>query len=186
MLGWIDVETTGLEPEKHDLLEVGIVITDDELNYRASTSVVIRGDLSKMDPYVANMHSISGLSDEVPNGVRRYEGEQFLIGFLAKHEAVRLLWKNVPISGSSVHFDRAWLKVHMPDLETIFSHRNVDVSTLKELTGRWYPMLSAQRERPGAAAHRALLDLEQSINELRWYRQKFFRTREEMEAQCSG
>lgn len=198
MLAWVDVETTGLEPKEGCLLEVALVVTDDELrplDEGASLLVApIFGCMEKMDTFVENMHTKSGLLEEIKRvdetGIpvgrrrrrRRHEVEEALCKYLDGYTA-QTDGKNhrPPMAGSSVHFDRAWLKEHMPKLEAKFSYRNVDVSTLKELWARWKPVGAPVRER-GEIAHRAMPDVVASIDELTWYREQWLNPVREIKA----
>ena len=185
MIAWIDVETTGLVPEDGSLLEVALLATDDDLNpLDAGVSMLVKplqSTMEKMDSYVRDMHTKSGLLALLEDNavLRRYEVEALLITYLKQHVAdpSHPMLLKLPMGGSSVHFDRAWLKVHMPDLEKMFAYRNVDVSTVKELCQRWAPVVHDARPR-GEPAHRAMLDVVASIDELKHYRKHFIAPRE--------
>lgn len=182
MLCWVDVETTGLDPDTGRLLELACLLTDDELNPMAGEGFqsVIKGgrnasDLWQlMEPVVFQMHARSGLLSliyaDAGEGLWEVEGRAME---WAQAAGIQPSAK-IPLAGSSVHFDRAWLKRHMPRFEELFSYRNVDVSTVKELCNRWAPEVAATRvkEEP---AHRAMADVLASIDELRWYRERFLR-----------
>ena len=172
MLNWVDIETTGLDAKKDAILEVAIVVTDDDLNELASKSIVVMPNVSHsmlmslMDDYVREMHMRSGLIEVLHRGPGPEQAEQALIKFLAENS------EKSPMCGSSVHFDRAFLKEQMPELEKCFAYRNIDVSTLKELVKRWSPSLEFKiDDKP----HRALPDIRASIAELRHYRKEWLR-----------
>lgn len=178
---WVDLETTGLDPENDAILEIGLIVTDVDLTERARWSKVIRpgnwSELkSRMDAFVVEMHAGSGLYrevDEIPerpfaftNPVRDAEKEAH--GWLKDVTSGSDVG---PMCGSSVHFDRAFLKVHMPMLEQLFSHRNIDVSSVMELDRRWVKSPDALLPTPSRSRHRALDDLEDSIALARFYRE---------------
>lgn len=137
----IDIETTGLDPEAGHILEVAVVLFDEHLAEQASTRLACVDPVGvklcaerDLDPFILEMHTKSGLLDEI-NAVEwdfidAWESYKGLCGMVASwHE---MLGGKQPMLGSSVHFDRAWLKVHMPELEALFSHRNIDASSLRE------------------------------------------------------
>lgn len=182
MLAWFDCETTGLKPHDGSLLEVACLITDDDLQpLDAGVTILVQplmSTLERMDKVVVDMHTQSGLLmliENKTNVFRRYEAEEILRRYLDGHTAKSDgTHEKIPLAGSSIHFDRAWLKVHMEDLEERFSYRNIDVSTVKELCKRWAPRVYEMR-RQSLPAHRAMLDVVASIDELRWYREHFLR-----------
>jgi oligoribonuclease len=195
MIVWVDTETTGLDPERGELLEVALVVTSDDLVEVMSTSLVVQPIAplglqawrEHLDPFIQEMHGKNGLLDEIMagNGVPRDEAESRLIEFVnqaANYTQAHMLLvrqftsqtaapilKKTPLTGSTVGFDRAWLKKHMSTLEAMFSYRSIDVSSLTELAARWSP--AAYEGRPNAVgAHRALPDVRESIDYLRYYR----------------
>ncbi len=180
MIAWVDVETTGLDPEHGYLLEVALVFTDDELNVLGDAfSRIVRPSCSAdynwyraLEPVVFNMHAASGLLQAVHagEGVSIKDVQAEAIEFSSSHGDL----KSTPLAGSTVGFDRAWLKKHMPGLESLFSYRSVDVSSVKELCRRWAPGVAAARPKPSKPAHRALADVMESIEELRYYRSASF------------
>jgi len=179
MFLFTDVETTGLDPNKGLLLEVAIVITDNDLAEVASRVEVIhhgRLDIDtlrttgKIDGFVQNMHTENGLWEECEESpTRLLEAEERLLAFIKRYTEAR----TVPMAGNTIHFDRSWLKVHMPLLEAHYSHRNVDMSTVTELMKRWNNPV--WEDRPGGKQtdkppHRALADCRQSIALAKHYR----------------
>lgn len=169
---WIDLETTGLVPERDLILEVACVITDKHLNLLAQKSLVIHQPpeaLQALDPWVEAQHGASGLLAEVRgSGVSLAAAEEELLALVSAYCPP----KACPLAGSSVCFDRRFLIRHMPRLEAHLSYRQIDVSSLKELVGRWYP--DKAYPNGSGAKHRALPDILESIEELRHYRRTVF------------
>jgi len=153
---WVDVETTGLNPHGDRLLEVALLLTDEHLRELAHIRVVIgwRGlDMAELDPFVVKMHETSGLWVEVERSnlcVRQAEDQ--LVEWIERHGATGLY-----MAGSGVHFDRRWLRAHMPRVVKRFHYRNFDLTTLRYFFG----------SEKTAPAHRALTDLEQNVEDLR-------------------
>jgi len=226
MIGWTDVESTGLDEKIGDLLEVAIVVTDDQLKEVAEMSFLIvppdlDATIAKMDPYVRDMHTKNGLIDDLKSLSRERGSADSLANIqsrmmtlvaeafkdqpvimtdrcaLCKLSLKSHLWGKeidnpqaycksevpgkfqpkfdtpismTPLAGSTIPFDRRWLKQHMPLLEGLFSYRSIDVSTLTELAKRFAPAVYNARPKKGEA-HRALLDVRESINYLRYYRE---------------
>lgn len=165
MIAWVDVETTCLDPNEGDLLEVGIVLTDDWLVELDKTSAVIQPrQETTWGAGVMRMHADSGLRRESLSwsALPLRNVEDCLVGWLEK----RVGDGPPPLAGSTVGFDRAWLKATMPRLEALFHYRSIDVSSLKELNARWG---FAPKWDAGRKLHRALPDIEDSIDELRHY-----------------
>jgi len=171
----MDLEMTGLEPSRHVIIEIATLITDDNLNVIAEgPDLVIHASpeqMAEMGDFVTEMHTKSGLIDAVNQStVTNDEAEALTLTFLKEHidEA-----RSIPLCGNSIGTDRRFLQEYMPTLEEFFHYRNVDVSTLKELTRRWHPeVLEALPEK--ATAHRALDDIRESIDELQHYRDALF------------
>jgi oligoribonuclease len=188
LLIWIDIETNGLEPDKCKILEVACVITNDDLTQVGEFSRVIHHREITVNGFIFDMHSKNGLLEEVlscsdPKGFKAHPdapGRNTIevvelellewVKMYTKHEE-----KAVPLAGSSVHFDRAFLAVHMPELEGHLHYRNVDVSTVKEIVRRFCPELP-KFEGLGEGAHRAYADIQHSIAELRYYQEHTFLT----------
>lgn len=170
-LVWIDIETTGLQPDNDEILEVCCVVTSKDLDIIAvSDSFVIHNNyevIMKMDDWCKNTHKNNGLIQEVLiSNLGKEEVESNILEFLN-------LWidfKSSPMCGSSVHFDRSFLKNYMPKLENYFTHRNLDVSSMKEVVYKWYDFEYIKDE----VEHRAKPDIIQSIQELEFYKKNFF------------
>ena len=171
---WVDMEMTGLDPDRDRVIEVAMVITDAALNpvVQAPVLVVHQSDtvLAGMDAWNTATHGRSGLTARVrASTLDEAAVEEQLLAFLAEHVPAR----SSPMCGNSVCQDRRFMARWMPRLERHFHYRNLDVSTLKELARRWRPEVLAgvvKQQR-----HEALADIEESIAELRHYREHFLR-----------
>lgn len=174
MLTWVDIETTGLLHEQDQILEVAALVTDNELREVAASSWVLHYDLpalpdSRVNAYVREMHAKNKLWDECAVSSRSAaDVEQELLTFLRQYTERG----TTPCCGSSVAFDRAFLRRYMPQAEAHFHYRSVDVSTLGELASRWYPEVN---DRKKAEAHRALPDIRESVEYLRFLRARVMR-----------
>jgi len=175
-LVWVDLEMTGLDPERHHILEIAVIVTDGALErVQEGPDLVVTapaGALEAMDPVVVRMHEASGLIGEIRAATLTVgQAESQVLRFLTEHVPDS---RSAPLAGNSVHADRAFLRRHMPELEAYVHYRNVDVSTIKELARRWYP--EAFEDAPAKDdGHRALADIRASIQELRYYRRSVFR-----------
>lgn len=169
---WVDLETTGLDPETSVILEIAVVITDKHLNQLAHTALVVHHPpsvLVDLDEWIQTQHGASGLLEEVRRStVALAQAEAEALELVAMYCPPRAC----PLAGSSVCFDRRFLLRHMPRLEAQLSYRQIDVSSLKELVGRWYPDKALANG--SGAKHRALPDILESIEELRHYRRTVF------------
>jgi oligoribonuclease len=171
----MDLEMTGLEPARHVIVEIATIITDDDLNVIAEgPDLVIHASpaqMAEMGDFVTEMHTKSGLIKAIETStVTTNEAEDATLAFLKEHI---LEARSIPLCGNSIGTDRRFLQEYMPTLEEFFHYRNVDVSTLKELTRRWYPeVLDAMPEKE--TTHRALDDILESIAELAHYRDTLF------------
>lgn len=161
---------TGLDPETDALIEVAVLVTDAELNVLGEgVDVVIRPEqaaLDQMDDFVRNMHTTSGLLEQLPGGLGLQEASDQVMAYIREHcpEPGKAL-----LAGNSVGQDKAFLARYLPAVTEHLHYRIVDVSTIKELARRWYPRAYFQSpEKTGN--HRALGDIVDSINELRYYR----------------
>ncbi|WP_104435495.1 oligoribonuclease [Kineococcus xinjiangensis] len=171
---WIDCEMTGLSLERDALIEVAALVTDADLNVLGTgVDVVVRppeGAVEAMDPVVVAMHTASGLLAELPEGRTMEEAEQAVLDYVRQ-------WvpepRKAPLAGSSVHTDRAFLARDMPVLVDHLHYRLIDVSSLKELARRWFPRVYYNTPKKHGG-HRALADIRESIQELKYYREVLF------------
>jgi len=173
-LVWIDCEMTGLDLEVDELVEIAVVITDFELNVLdPGLSIVIKPDpsaLENMNDFVRDMHTTSGLIDEIPNGKSLGEAEYEVLEYVHKFVPNA---RTAPLAGNTIGTDRMFLAKYMPRLDNHLHYRNVDVSSIKELARRWYPRVYFNA--PGKdGGHRALADILESIRELDYYRSAAF------------
>ena len=176
MLVWMDLEMTGLDPARHVIVEIATIITDDELAVVAEgPDLVVHQPpeaLEGMEPVVVEMHTASGLLTAIAESTISLEAAgKATLDFIREHVPEP---RTVPLCGNSIGTDRRFLATHLPEIEDHLHYRSVDVSTIKELTRRWYPGAIEAVPRK-ATAHRALDDIRESIDELRWYRQHVFR-----------
>lgn len=170
-LCWVDLETTGLDPGRDAVLEVACVITTADLDEVARWQTVVRppAHMPTLCDQVRSMHTRSGLLDALAGGAPFDAAAGGLLDFLRAH----LPEGAVPLAGSSVHFDRAFMRQRLPDAEAWLHYRNVDVSTVKELVRRWAPTLLDEVP-ADEVAHRAMPDVLASIAELDRYRAALF------------
>jgi oligoribonuclease len=171
-LAWIDLEMTGLNPDRDVILEIATLITDSELNIVAEGPVMAISataeQLAGMDAWNQRQHRKSGLLDRVlASPETMATAEERTLAFLAQH----LPAGKIPLCGNSIWQDRRFLARHMPKLEAFFHYRVVDVSSIKELASRWYPALPSFKK---SEAHLALADIQDSVAELKYYREKIF------------
>ncbi len=170
-LVWIDCEMTGLNPEADCLVEVAVVITNSELEILdEGFDVVIKpreDSWQNMNDFVRNMHTESGLINEVADGVSLEEAEQLVLDYIKQFVPNA---KEAPLAGNTIGTDRMFLNRYMPELDNFLHYRNIDVSSIKELTRRWYPRVYFQMPKK-EGGHRALADILESIQELRYYRE---------------
>jgi oligoribonuclease len=173
-LVWIDCEMTGLDLGADALIEVAALVTDFDLNVLGEgVDVVIKPPqeaIDQMDDFVRNMHTVSGLLEELDNGVTMQEAEEQVLDYIRKHCADG---SRPPLAGNTVATDRSFLARDMPTLESFLHYRIVDVSSIKELSRRWYPRAYFNSP-PKTGNHRALADIQESIEELRYYRAAVF------------
>ncbi|MCL2736328.1 MAG: oligoribonuclease [Propionibacteriaceae bacterium] len=173
-LVWIDCEMTGLSVVNDALIEVAVLVTDADLNVLGDGVDVIIAPpeqaLAQMGDVVHQMHSSSGLLDALASGVTLAEAEEQVLAYVRQHVTEP---EKAPLAGNSIGTDRAFLARDMPTLEGYLHYRNIDVSSIKELVRRWYPRtFFSAPEKHGH--HRALGDIQDSINELRFYRETVF------------
>jgi oligoribonuclease len=171
-LFWIDLEMTGLDPERHVILEIASIVTDEQLSIVAEGPEIAinypEDILSSMDNWSQEHHQSSGLLDRVKaSSYTCQHAEQETINFLSRYS----IKGQSPLCGKSVWQDRLFLLKHMRRLEAFLNYRNIDVSSVKELVKRWYPALSTFKKQK---AHLAMSDIKESIAELKYYRQNVF------------
>jgi oligoribonuclease len=173
-LVWIDCEMTGLSLETDALVEVAALVTDFDLNVLGEgVDVIIKPPaeaLEQMDEFVRTMHTKSGLLEELESGVTLAEAEQLVLDYVRSQCPPDA---RPPLAGNTVGTDRAFLARDMHDLESFLHYRIVDVSSIKELSRRWYPR-TYFRAPAKRGNHRALADIQESIEELRYYRETVF------------
>lgn len=173
-LVWVDMEMTGLDPEKERIIELAAVITEPDLTVVAESPVLVvhQSDelLDAMDKWNQSTHGKSGLIDKVrASTLTEAQAQAQMIEFLSKHVPAG----KSPLCGNSVSQDRRFMYRYMPELEKFFHYRTIDVSTLKELARRWRPALLKGFEK--RSQHQALADIYESIDELRYYREHFIK-----------
>ncbi len=172
---WIDCEMTGLRLDTDKLIEIAALVTDSELNILGDgVDVVIHADdadLEAMPDVVKKMHAASGLTDEVrASTVTVPEAEKMVLDYVRKHVKSA---GAAPLAGNSIATDRGFIARDMTELDTYLHYRMIDVSSIKELSRRWYPRIYFGQPEKGLA-HRALADIRESIRELKYYRQTAF------------
>jgi oligoribonuclease len=175
---WMDMEMSGLDPDKERILEVAVLVTDGELNVVAEGPNLILHQpdalLEAMDEWNTKHHSQSGLTKRVREStVDESQASAAVLEFLSEHTQKG----KAPLAGNSIHQDRRFVARYLPEVEDWLHYRNVDVSTIKELARRWYPKEYAGRPTK-KGSHRAMDDLMESIEELKYYRAALFLPRE--------
>jgi oligoribonuclease len=171
---WVDCEMTGLDVENDALVEIAVLVTDAQLNVLGEgVDLVIKCDLAKlenMQQVVMDMHTNSGLINEIPNGTTLEKADEAIIAYLKKYAPAE---GKSPLAGNSVYVDRAFIARDLPLLNKYLHYRTIDVSTIKELARRWHPKtyFSAPAK---DGNHRALGDIRDSIAELDYYRSTIF------------
>jgi len=172
----MDLEMTGLDPSRNVIVEIATIVTDDELEIVAEgPDLVIHQSeehLAAMEPVVTEMHRASGLLDLIrASTIGPEEAQALTLAFIKEHNPDP---RKIPLCGNSIGTDRRFLAAYMPEIENWLHYRCVDVSSVKEMVKRWYPGL--EHARPSKVnTHRAMDDVRESINELRFYREKVFR-----------
>jgi len=174
LLVWIDCEMTGLDLERDELIEVAVVITDYDLNaVDPGFQIVIAPSaaaLEGMAEYVREMHTTSGLLEDLPDGVALEEAQRQVLEYIRRFIPAA---GAAPLAGNTIGTDRAFLARYMPDVDAHLHYRSVDVSSIKELSKRWYPRVYFQAPAKHGG-HRALADIRESIRELEYYRRAVF------------
>ncbi len=173
-LVWLDMEMTGLDPDKERIIEVAVVITEPDLTVVAEGPVLVIHQedaiLDAMDKWNTATHGKSGLIDKVKaSTMTESEAEDALIAFMSQYVPAG----KSPLCGNTVSQDRRFMFNYMPKLEQFFHYRTIDVSTLKELARRWNPALLKGFEKH--SKHQALADIHESIEELKYYRETFIK-----------
>ncbi|WKD60570.1 Oligoribonuclease [Corynebacterium ciconiae DSM 44920] len=174
-LVWIDLEMTGLDPQRHVIVEIAAVVTDAQLNILGEgVDIVVHAseeELAHMDDFVSTMHSSSGLTEEIKASTTSLaEAEKAVLELIAEHCDSE---HPAPLAGNSIATDRSFIRAHMPELDKALHYRMVDVSSIKELARRWQPRVYYHQPDKGLA-HRALADIVESIRELDYYRRAVF------------
>ncbi|EEI17202.1 oligoribonuclease [Corynebacterium lipophiloflavum] len=172
---WIDLEMTGLDPDKHVIVEVAALVTDADLNILGDgIDIVVHAtdaQLAKMDDVVVSMHTDNGLLTEITaSTVSLADAEDAVLGLVTKHCDPA---HPAPLAGNSIATDRSFIRAHMPRLDAALHYRMIDVSTVKELARRWFPKAYFNQPDKGMS-HRALADIVESIRELDYYRRSVF------------
>jgi oligoribonuclease len=165
---------TGLDTVKDVLVEIAVLVTDSELNIIGDgVDVVIKASseaLAGMNEFVTKMHTDSGLINEIPNGISTSEAEDLILKYL---DSAGVVAGKSPLAGNSVYVDRIFITRDMPKLSEYLHYRTIDVSSIKELTRRWYPKVYFNSPAK-TGNHRALGDIKDSIAELAFYRKTVF------------
>ena len=174
LLIWLDLEMTGLDPDRHVILEIGCAVSDSDLNVVAEGPALVIAQpvkiLEEMDPWCIKQHGQSGLTQKVKDSkLSLAKAEQQTLEFLQQYCQP----KSSPLCGNSIGQDRRFLYRYMPQLNEFFHYRNIDVSSIKELVSRWYPTQAHAPEKQ--KTHHVMDDIRESIAELRHYRQNVFR-----------
>ncbi|APT93627.1 oligoribonuclease [Corynebacterium phocae] len=172
---WIDLEMTGLNPDEHAIVEVAAIITDGNLGIIGEgIDLVVHAteeELSRMDSFVTQMHDSSGLTEAIrASTVSLAEAEDAVLALIAQHCSPE---HPAPLAGNSIATDRSFIRAHMPRLNAALHYRMIDVSTVKELSRRWFPKAYYHQPEKGMS-HRALADIIESIRELDYYRRAVF------------
>ncbi|MEI2417334.1 oligoribonuclease [Orrella sp. JC864] len=173
-LVWLDMEMTGLDPEKERIIEVAVVVTEPDLTVVAEGPVLVVHQpdslLAAMDSWNTATHGKSGLTEKVrASSLDEAQAETMLLDFLSRYVPAG----KSPLCGNTIGQDRRFMVRYMPRLEAFFHYRNLDVSTLKELARRWRPDVYKGFEKK--SRHEALADIYESIQELKYYREHFLK-----------
>ncbi|GAA1171368.1 Oligoribonuclease [Corynebacterium glaucum] len=172
---WVDLEMTGLDLQRHVIVEVAALVTDAELNILdEGLDIVVHAtdnELAQMDDFVTDMHTTNGLLDAIKEtSTTIAQAEEQVLALIAKHCESS---NPPPLAGNSIATDRAFIRQHMPRLDAALHYRMIDVSTIKELARRWFPKAYQNQPEKGMS-HRALADIVESIQELDYYRRSVF------------
>ena len=171
---WIDCEMTGLDLAVDELVEIAVVITDFELEpLDPGFQIVIRPSeaaLAHMNEFVTQMHTTSGLIEEIPGGVTLADAQEQTLAYIRRFAPLQ---NKAPLAGNTIGTDRMFLAKYMPAVDQWLHYRSVDVSSIKELSRRWYPRVYMHAPAKDGG-HRALADIRESIRELAYYRDAVF------------
>ena len=179
MLVWMDLEMTGLDPGRNVIVEIATLVTDNELEILdEGLDLVVHQPpeaMALMEDVVRGMHTSSGLLKEIEaSTITLEEAGQRTLDYIKTHVPEA---RSVPLCGNSIGTDRRFLAAYLPDIEEYLHYRSIDVSSVKELAKRWFPKESSAA--PGkAGTHRALGDIQESVAELRYYRDAVFKARD--------
>lgn len=171
---WVDLEMTGLDLEKDRIIEMACIVTDKNLNIIAKGPNLIINQpdslLDSMNDWCKKHHGQSGLTDAVKKSdITQLEAEKMMLAFVEQHT----LKSTCPLAGNSIHTDKMFLEKYMPDFIKHLHYRIIDVSSIKELCRRWYPHVFSKAPSK-ALSHRAEDDIQESIEELKYYRKTIF------------
>lgn len=174
-LVWVDCEMTGLDPDIEALIEIAVLVTEPDLTpLDVGLDIVIACDeatLENMGAFVADMHAKSGLTDEVrASPISLEQAENTVLEYIKQHVPEA---RTAPLCGNSIATDRTFITKYMPRLDDHLHYRMIDVSSIKELARRWYPRVYYNQP-PKGLAHRALADINESVQELEYYRRTLF------------
>ena len=168
---WVDCEMTGLEIGVDEICEIAVIVTDQELKpVHEGLQLVVkpsRKAMKNMGEFVTQMHTDSGLIEEIPAGISIKKAEAQVLDYIKQWIAEP---RTAPLAGNSIGPDRMFLNRQTPEFDSFLHYRNIDVSSLKELARRWYPKVYFQLPKK-QGDHRALADIRESIQELRYYRE---------------
>jgi oligoribonuclease len=187
VLVWMDLEMTGLDPATDVIVEVATLVTDDELQIIAEGPDLVihqpEAALETMDPIVVEMHTRSGLLEAIrASPISLADAGAATLEFIRAHAPEP---RSVPLCGNSIGTDRRFLARYLPEIEAHLHYRSIDVSSVKELVRRWYPKIAQARPQK-VGQHRALDDIRESIEELRYYRDRVFVPRDSLASGEAG